>query len=185
MHKKSEDLSALRQWLLKDDYTKILELARNKKRILSLLTALTYDKNQTVSDHAIKAAGMAAKVIAERDPEYIRNALLRLFWLVNDESGGIGWHAPELIGEILYHCPNFDQFFPMLISLLDLEKEDAHRFRNGALRAIGRVAQVARGAMLPSLPRVETYISSEIEDEIREMAIWCAQQLGMEESLQS
>ena len=89
------------------------------------------------------ASGLAVRIIARRDPEYIRNYLLRLFWLINNESGGIGWRAPELIGEILYHCPQFSQFFPMLISLLDLE-EDAPRFRVGTLWAIGRVAQVER-----------------------------------------
>ena len=177
MYKKSEDLSRLRQWLLDEDYQSILDIVRMKKRILSLLTALTYDKNQTISDHAIRATGLAAKVIAESDPEYIRNYLLRLFWLVNDESGGIGWRAPELIGEILYNCPNFKQFFPILIALLDMEKEDAPRFRVGTLWAIGRVAQVANDAMQPALPQVEILIDSEINPGTKEMAVWCMRQL--------
>ena len=180
MDKKSEDLSALRQWLLREEYTPILELARDKKRVLSLLTGLTYDKDSIISDHAIKVAGLAAEVIAEHDPEYIRNHLLRLFWLVNDESGGIGWRAPELIGEILHYCPQFSQFFPLLISLLELEKEDAPRFRVGTLRAIGRVAQVAREAMLPALPLVETFIAPEADADTREMATWCLEQLDPE-----
>jgi len=178
MDKKSEDLSAVRQWLLREKYTSVLELARDKKRVLSLLTGLTYDRDSVISDHAIKVAGLAAKVIAERDPEYIRNHLLRLFWLVNDESGGIGWRAPELIGEILHYCPQFSQFFPMLISLLELEKEDAPRFRVGTLRAIGRVAQIAREAMLPALPQIETLNAPEIDVVTREMATWCLEQLA-------
>lgn len=177
MQKKSENLSALRQWLLDEDYQSILDIVRRKKRVLSLLTALTYDKNQMISDRAIQATGLAAKVIAERDPEYIRNYLLRLFWLVNDESGGIGWRAPELIGEILYNCPTFEQFFPMLIALLDLEKEDAPRFRAGTLWAIGRAAQVANDAMLPALPQIEILMDSEIKPDTKEMAVWCMRQL--------
>ena len=184
MDKKSEDLSALRQWLLREEYTPILELARDKKRVLSILTALTYDKDSIISDHAIKVAGLAAEVIAEHDPEYIRNHLLRLFWLVNNESGGIGWRAPDLIGEILHHCPQFSQFFPLLISLLELEKEDAPRFRAGTLRAIGRVAQVAREAMLPALPLVETFIAPEADADTREMATWCLEQLDPEKFLE-
>ena len=184
MDKKSEDLSALRQWLLREEYTPILELARDKKRVLSILTALTYDKDSIISDHAIKVAGLAAKVIAERDPEYIRNHLLRLFWLVNDESGGIGWRAPELIGEILHYCPQFNQFFSMLISLLDLEKEDAPRFRVGTLRAIGRVAQVAREAMLAALPQIETLNTPGLDVSTREMATWCLEQLAPEKSIE-
>jgi AraC family transcriptional regulator of adaptative response/methylated-DNA-[protein]-cysteine methyltransferase len=181
MRKKSEDLSMLRQWLLEAEFLPIIELARTRKRILSLLTALTYDKDSIVSDRAIQATGLAAKTIAERDPEYIRIYLLRLFWLINDESGGVCWRAPELIGEILYNCPSYEQFFPMLISLLDLEKEDAPRFRSGTLWAIGRVAQIRRDAMWPALPQIQKYISSEEEPDTKEMAIWCLKQLTVGE----
>jgi len=177
MNQKTDVISALRQWLRGEDYSSILELARSKKHTLSLLTTLTYDENKTISDRAIQATGLTAKVIAEYDPEYIRNTLLRLFWLVNDESGGICWKAPELIGEILYSCLNFEHFIPMLISLLDLEKEDAPRFRVGTLWAIGRVAQVARDAMLSALPLVQTFASTNNELETRKMASWCIEQL--------
>ena len=180
MRRKSEDISTLRQWLLEEKYTAIIKLAKKQKRILSSLTAFTYDHNQTVSEHAITASGLAAKTIAEHDTEYIRNYLLRLFWLVSDESGGIGWKAPELIGEILFYCPNFEQFFPMLISLLDMEEEDALRFRVGTLWAIGRVAQVAKDAMLPALPLIQAYTSFDNEPETKEMASWCLRQFATE-----
>jgi AraC family transcriptional regulator of adaptative response/methylated-DNA-[protein]-cysteine methyltransferase len=172
-------LTILRQWLLEANYAPILESAENKNGILSLLTALTYDKDVKISDHAIEATGLAARIIASRDPEYVRNYLLRLFWLVNDESGGICWRAPELIGEILHHCPQFSQFFPMLISLLDLEEEDAPRFRAGTLWAIGRVAQVAKDAMLPALSRVHAIASGDksTNEAMKEKAMWCMGQL--------
>jgi hypothetical protein len=61
---------------------------------------------------------------------------------LTDESGGIGWRAPECIGEILYHNPNqFAAFIPLLHSLLDLEPEDAPRFRLSVQRAIARLAE--------------------------------------------
>jgi len=172
-------LTILRQWLLEANYAPILEMAEKKKGILSLLTALTYDEDVKISDRAIETAGLAAHIIAGRDPDYVRNTLLRLFWLVNDESGGICWRAPELIGEILYHCPQFDQFFPMLISLLDLEEEDAPRFRAGTLWAIGRVAQAAKDAMLPALSRVQVFTSGDksTDEDIKEKAMWCTEQL--------
>jgi hypothetical protein len=176
----SPNLTTIRQWLLDANYAPILEIAENKKSILSQLTALTYEENKKISDHAIHATGLVARIITERDPEYVRNYLLRLFWLLNDESGGIGWRAPELIGEILYHCPQFSQFFPILISLLDLEKEDIPRFRAGTFWAIGRVAQAERDAMLPALPRVQNYLSSnETKDtETQKTAMWCISQLS-------
>ena len=179
MNSPSPNLSKLRHWLLEADYIPFLELAQTSKHILSQLTALTYDPDSNINIHAIRATGLAAKIIAERNPEYVRNYLLRLFWLVNDESGGIGWKAPELIGEILHNCPQFNQFFPMLISLLALDEEDAPRFRIGTLWAIGRVAQVARQAMLPALRQVRAYTSYQ-ETGTRKMAVWCVQQLTVE-----
>ena len=120
------------------------------------MTVQTYDQHRIVSECAIEVTGLVAEVIAAHDVEYIRNTLLRLFWLVNDESGSIGWRAPELIREILFHCPN-DQFFPILISLLDLETEDAPRFRSGTLWAIGRVAQATVKSMGTALPQDQKY----------------------------
>ena len=175
----SFDLSTLREWLSEANYTPILEIAENRKGILSQLTALSYEEDTKTSERAIEATGLAARIIARQDPEYVRNYLLRLFWLINDESGGIGWRAPELIGEILHHCPQFSQFFPMLISLLDLDEEDAPRFQTGTLWAIGRVAQATKDAMLPALPKVRALISGDkpIGKEVKEKALWCIQQL--------
>ena len=48
MEHKSKDISMLRQHLLEEKYDLLLELARQKIRILSLLTALTYDEDTIV-----------------------------------------------------------------------------------------------------------------------------------------
>jgi AraC family transcriptional regulator of adaptative response/methylated-DNA-[protein]-cysteine methyltransferase len=185
MNSLKPNLEQLRRWLLSADDKPFLELARKKKSILAQLTALSYDPELTISTLAIKVTGMTARVIAERDPDYVRNYLLRLFWLVNDESGGICWKAPELIGEILYNCPQFEQFFPILVSLLDMSKEDAPRFRIGTLWAIGRVAQRDRNAMLPSWEKVRTFTFRDHDPSTKAMALWCSQQLKPVETLES
>lgn len=117
----SDDLSNVKNWLTEGDFASILELAGRRKRTLSLLTALTYDPDALISDRAIEATGQAAKQIAEQDPEFVRNYILRLFWLVNEESGGVCWRAPELIEKILIACPQFNHFQPMLMSLHTLK----------------------------------------------------------------
>ena len=178
MNTTSIDLSEVRRWLLQANFAPILEIARSKKHILSLLTALTFDPDPEVSARSISASGLVAQIIADRDPKYVRNYLLRLFWLLNDESGGICWRAPELIGEILYYCPGFEQFFSMLISLLNLEIEDRPRFLTGTLWAIGRVAQTKRLAMLPAILKVQACLQTIDEQPAREMAAWCMQQLA-------
>ena len=67
----------------------------------------------------------------------------------------------------------------MLISLLDLEEEDAPRFRAGTLWAIGRVAQVEREAMKPALSHIQNYLSSNkcTDQGERDKAIWCVKQI--------
>lgn len=178
MNPASTDLSKLRRWLLEGELASIMELADQKKRVLSLLTALTFDPDPMVSDQALTCSGQVAAIIYQRDAEFVRNTLLRLFWMVNDESGGIGWRAPELIGEILHHCPQMDQFFPLLISLLDMGQEDLQPFLTGILWAIGRVAQVARQAMLPAVAQVRTIDEHDESLAARQMARWCLLQLG-------
>lgn len=134
----NDDLAAR---LRSGDFVSILEEAGASRRILSRLTGLSYHPEEQVAGRAMQAFGLAAARIAARHPEYVRGHLRRLFWLLNDESGGIGWRAPEMIGETIACCPGqFDEFISPLAYLLDMEEEDAPRFRPGVLRALLRIA---------------------------------------------
>jgi HEAT repeat protein len=133
----------LRTLLKNGDTATVVTLATENRRVLSYLTALTYDLEPTIADQAVITLGQAAGVISDTDPEFVRGHLRRLFWLLNDESGSIGWRAAEAIGEIIRARPeHFTEFVPNLIALLDMEPEDAPRFRSGVLHAIARIAEV-------------------------------------------
>ncbi len=145
-----------------DDLPALLVAAGEIKRTLSLLTAFTYYAEPMVADRAVQAFGPAARIIAQTDPEYVRNHLRRLFWLLNDESGGIGWRAPELIASVLAACPGqFDEFLPMLLSLDDMEPEDAPRFAASLQRGLRLLKMgqtlvedaAANGARMTSSPK--------------------------------
>ena len=168
----------LRNWLLAADFPAIVEYAGKYKRTLSFLTALTFEREQLVSWRAIEALGLAALRIAKDDPEYIRIHLRRLVWLLNDESGGIGWRAPEAIGEILHQSPNlFGEFIPILVNLMDMEPDDAIRFRAGWLWAMGRLASVridaVRNALLWIMPCLD-----DPDPQVRGMAVWCLAEIS-------
>lgn len=167
----------LRQMLLEGRLDRIGELAVARRRVLSYLTALTYDADPVISDRAVEAMGVAADCIAEHDPEYVRVHLRRQMWLLSDESGGIGWRAPEIMGEIVYHRPKlFAEFIPIIISILDMEAEDAVRFRAGALAALGRLAQVlALENLQKAVPLIEPCLQNE-DVHVRELARWCLDQ---------
>jgi hypothetical protein len=170
----------LRAWLSQAEFSAICAYAGENKRVLSFLTALTYDQDLTFSWRAVEALGLAASRIAEVDPEFVRVHLRRLVWLLNDESGGIGWHAPEAIGEIIYHHPDlFKEFIPILVNLMDMEPEDAIRFRAGWLWAIGRLALVRPDEVRSALPWIIPCLEDP-DPQIRGMSIWCLGELADE-----
>lgn len=168
----------LRHCLVNQDFDTIVRLAGTTTRVLSFLTALTYDEDRLLSWRAIEAIGLAAARIADEDPEPVRVHLRRMQWLLNDESGGIGWRLPEAMGEIIHHRPRlFSEYISIVITLFDLEEEDVAKFRPGILWAIGRIAQaqpeIDRALALPwIIPCLD-----EPDPQTRGMAVWCLDQL--------
>jgi HEAT repeat protein len=168
----------LRHLLVNQEYGAIVELAGRKRRILSFLTALTYDPEPLIGWRAVEAIGLAAARMADDDPEFVRIHLRRLQWLLNDESGGIGWRFPEAMGEIIRNRPEeFAEFVPLVISLFDMAAEDAVRFRPGILWAIGRLGQVMPGAVKAAMPRIIPCLDDP-DPQTRGLAVWCLGQLG-------
>lgn len=168
---------SLRALLVDGNLQAVTNRAAVHPRVLSLLTALTYDPDPLVSERALRAFGSCAQLIANRDPEYVRNHLRRLFWLMSDESGGFCPYAPELIGEVLASCPvDFDEFISPLIYLLDMEEEDAPRFRPGVLQAIGRLAQ-ARPGVCAEASILVIPLLNDPNPQTRQLAGWCLEQL--------
>jgi hypothetical protein len=172
----SSHIKSIRNWLVNEQYHEIAEYTLSNRRIFSYLTALTYDQEELIAWRAIEALGIAADALADLDPEYIRSHLRRLMWLLNDESGGIGWRAPEAMGEIIRSRPEiFGEFIPFVIAMLDME-EDAPRFSTGALWAIGRLAQVAPDRMKIVIPKVVSYLPNP-DPQVRGLSVWCLGQL--------
>jgi hypothetical protein len=169
-------LEQLRSLLLAEDEAGLLAYSRQHRRTLSVLTALTYDHDPQLAWAAIHAMGLVAADLAERDPDFVRQHLRRLVWLLNDESGGIGWRAPEALGAMLAARPDcFADYIPILVSLLDMEAKDAVAFRAGYLWAIGRLAQAAPEPAREALPWVLTALNDP-EPRVRGLALWCLNQ---------
>jgi hypothetical protein len=75
---------------------------------------------------AIESIGLIAAEIGRDDEEKVRSFLRRLLWLMNDESGGICWYAPEAIAEILFRTPTLiEEYGPILLSFLKEEPFEA------------------------------------------------------------
>lgn len=173
----------LRHLLEKADFQSITRLAGQHPRVLSFLTALTYDHDPQISWRAVEAIGLAAARVADNDPERVRIHLRRMQWLLNDESGGIGWRLPEAMGEIIRNRPDrFREFVPIVISLFDMEEEDVVRFRPGILWAVGRLGQVIPQDVRPAIPWIVPCLNDP-NPQTRGMAVWCLGQFRAVEHL--
>ncbi|MHC4970030.1 MAG: DVU0298 family protein [Planctomycetota bacterium] len=168
----------LRRLLEKRQSNEISDLAGRKRRVLGVLISLTYDADPQIGWRAVEAMGLAADRIARDDPEYVRNHLRRLYWLISEESGGQCWRAPEAMAEIVFHRPElFADYVPIAVFLIqEMAEEDLQRFRPGTLWAIGRLAAVAGDHIQEVLPRV-TAALDDADPQARGMAVWCLGQV--------
>lgn len=144
MHSLKKSLSLL---LEANDLDALVAIAKDKPRVVSLLVRIAYDKETLVGWRAIKAVGLIAQELVKTDYEYLRNTIRKLRWSLSDESGGIGWSAPELIGEIVCADPRrFADIAPLIADVYTIE-EDV--FRPGVLYAFSRIAESAPDLVAP------------------------------------
>jgi methylated-DNA-[protein]-cysteine S-methyltransferase len=167
----------LRDLLAREHFDEIVEVAGRHRRVLSVLTSLTFDPEPLIAWRAVEAGGRVGARLAQDDPEFVRDHLRRLFWLLTDESGGIAWRAPEAIGEIIRGRPHdFSAFIPRLLALLEMEPEDLVRFQAGTLWAIGRLAEVLPHAVEPAVPSIVSALKNP-DSQVRGLAVWCLEKL--------
>lgn len=126
----------IRDALLEGDFAKIAQHAMENKKVFSILISFTYDKESIVCWRAIEAMGKAAGAVAGRDPSAVRNIVQRLLWSMGEESGGIGWSAAEMLGEIVINTPETCRDIPQIL----LSFKDEESFLPGVLWSIGRIA---------------------------------------------
>ncbi|MBF0377818.1 MAG: hypothetical protein HQK72_10095 [Desulfamplus sp.] len=130
--------------LLIDDEEKaiseLLEIAPS--RSINHLFSFIQDTNENIKWRAVRAMGKVVAAMASENIESARVIMRRLMWSLNDESGGIGWGAPEAMGEIMAQDKRLkDEYYKILLSYVNedgnyLEHEP---LRKGAIWAIDRV----------------------------------------------
>lgn len=122
---------------------------------------------------AVTCFGIVVPLLAEDDMESSRIIMRRFLWSLNDESGGIGWGAPEAMSEIMCHQEQLrDEYLHILISYMRGDGEELFQDGNflelpmlqqGLLWGVGRVAidspllLVEKGV----IEDVNTYLNSE------------------------
>jgi hypothetical protein len=130
---KKEIEGALRE----GDLERVAHYALFDKKVFRILISLAYDKEDLLCWRSIEAMGRAAEAVAKDDPLTVRGIVQRLMWSIREESGGIGWSAPEMLGEIVVRSPAaFADIVPIILSFHEEES-----FLRGVLWAMGRMTR--------------------------------------------
>jgi len=159
--------------LEKREYHKLTGLKASHHKIVNVLISLSYDKKTQLSWRAIEAVGIVAKEIAESDPEKVRNITGRLLWMLRDESGGIGWSAPEMLGEIVLNNPVLCADIAPIVLSFHYET----MLTAATLRASGRIGSINDYTVSYAIPVILPYLNSE-DNTIRGLAAYALGELG-------
>lgn len=130
------------QFLQDRNLDAIIAWAQKNDSSLRILFNLTFHSDDLIKWRAIEAIGKVAKATGDSAMEKVRIFIRGLFWLMNDESGGVGWHAPEAIAEILFNIPSLLREYGRLLPQYLIEEP----FERGTFFALARL-----GALDPGL----------------------------------
>lgn len=124
--------------------------AEGEPQAVRTLQSFLFDADELLRWRAVEAIGRAAAVRARAGLEPVRELIRRTLWLMNDESGGLLWHGPQVVAAVLAHVPALaEEFADILASFLDEEP-----FRAGTRWALWRLAPTA-GLSAEVVPRLE------------------------------
>ena len=84
----------IRELLMKRDIDGLLAWAESRRSSQRVLFSLALEVDDLIAWRAVEAIGQVMARQAADDLERVRDTIRRLFWLMNDESGGLGWRSP-------------------------------------------------------------------------------------------
>ena len=120
------------------DLPQLADLAKTDKRVVGVLCALLFEQDVRFRWRAIEGLGVVSAVVANTDLRSVREVLRRLEWLMNDESGGAGWHSPEAMAAIVVSVPALLDVFGVLLGSY-LNDESLSRGAHWAVAAVAKV----------------------------------------------
>lgn len=95
------------------------------KDAVNALFSLICREDPLLRWRAVTCMGLSVARLAEADMEEARIIMRRFLWSLNDESGGIGWGAPESMAEVMcHHAGLAEEYVHMLISYMREDGEE-------------------------------------------------------------
>ncbi|MBL0731621.1 MAG: hypothetical protein JJW03_02015 [Desulfosarcina sp.] len=102
-----------------DDFAEAVQEIKKlpARKVINPLISSLCSINEKIERRAAVAIGIVTAKLADHDIESARVIMRRLMWSLNDESGGIGWGAPEAMAEIMARNKKLaDEYFKILVS---------------------------------------------------------------------
>ncbi len=169
-------------FLTSNDVNRSLDELRRlpARRVVNPLFSFLCSNDQEVRWRAIAAMGVVVASLAEEDMESARIVMRRLMWSLNDESGGVGWSAPEAMGEIMAcHEGLAKEYAHILISYIRQNGNflEHKLLQRGAVWGLGRVAQVRPHLVQDAVPYLRPFLESG-DPIVRGLAAWTVGLLG-------
>ena len=158
--------------LKKKNYDSLTASSNDASKVIRVLISLSYDKDDVISWRAMEAIGLLTSKISPADPDLVRNIVNRLLWMIRDESGGIGWSVPEILGEIVRNNPGLCADIAPIIASFHEEL----MLTAGVLRAVGRIGRLDNYFLDHATPIVLSYLGAN-KPLLRGCAAWAAGEL--------
>lgn len=114
-----------------------------RSQVLKVLFSLLCHHDPLLHWRAVSLLGLLVAQLVAEELEAARVVIRRLMWSLNDESGGIGWGAPEALAECLVHHPDLAREYTHI--LVSFMREDGFYLeypplQRGLMWGLGRLA---------------------------------------------
>jgi HEAT repeat protein len=162
----------------------VLALQENypRYRLINPLIGCLCTTDEMVKWLVVSALGQIVAAVADEEMESARVVMRRFMWMLNDESGGIGWGVPEAMGEVMAcHAGLAEEYAHILVANMREEGNflELPMLQRGLMWGIGRLAGARPGLMKEK--NAAKYLGQYLDSgdpEVRGRAIWAMGQLG-------
>jgi HEAT repeat protein len=154
-------------------------------QVINALISRFCDADAQIRWRAVEASGMVIADMAQLKPESARVVMRRFMWMLNDESGGIGWGVPEAMGSAMARSPKMaSEYSNILCSYIDPDQNFLEHpiLQRGLLWGLGRLACSEPERIKSALPHLVSFTVSD-DAAHRGISAWALGKAGYERNL--
>jgi len=159
------------------------------RKIINPLFGALLNPDPKIKWHGVSGFGCVTNALAQTNVEDARIIMRRCMWMLNDESGGIGWGIPEAMGESMaLNAKLADEYHSILFSYLREDSRGKDNFleyaplRRGAFWGTARLAQARPKLAITAQDKIENALSQEKDEYILAYCLLYQQILGLKKN---